>query len=84
MNVVARKSWSVRDNLAGLLAEHEDGREVVLEISLTGIKVTEQQQVMMTHPLKRISYATCDPIRGSVLASLIVLSEYTNFSLYYI
>ena len=32
-----------------------------MEISLTGIKVTEQQQVMMTHPLKRISYATCDP-----------------------
>ena len=61
MNVVARKSWSVRDNLAGLLAKDEDGMEVVLEISLTGIKVTEQQQVMMTHPLKRISYATCDP-----------------------
>ena len=50
-------------NLSVLRAGYDHGKDVLLEISLQAITVTstECHQVIMSHPLKRISYATCDP-----------------------
>ena len=62
VDVVGRRSWSLGDNLGELVSDkEEEGKQVMLEISLSGITVTEQQEVIMAHSLKRISYATCDP-----------------------
>ena len=64
VDVLARKSDSIRDNLNVLKAGYNAGCDVLLTISLTGITVTSgssHQAVIMTHPIKRISYATCDP-----------------------
>ena len=62
VDVVGRRSWSLGDNLGELVSDKEEEvKEVMLEISLSGITVTEQQEVIMAHSLKRISYATCDP-----------------------
>merc|ERR1719481_1063234 len=63
VDVVSRKTSSIRSNLSVLRAGYEDGKDVLLEISLQSITVTstECQEVIMSHPLKRISYATCDP-----------------------
>ena len=74
MDVVSRKTSSIRSNLSVLRAGYEDGKDVLLEISLQSITVTstECQEVIMSHPLKRISYATCDP--ASCLFSFMSLS----------
>ena len=63
VDVLARKSSSIRDNLAVLKAGYNHGKDILLNISLRGITVysSEHQAVMMTHPLKKISYTTCDP-----------------------
>ena len=61
--LAVHKSDSIRDNLAVLKAGYNHGKDILLDISLTGITVTayEHQAVIITHPLKMISYATCDP-----------------------
>ena len=63
VDVLARKSSSIRDNLAVLKAGYDQGKDILLNISLRGITVSssDHHAVMMTHPLKNISYATCDP-----------------------
>ena len=63
VDVLAHKFSSIRDNLAVLKTGYNHGKEILLDISLRGITVSssDQQAVIMTHPLKNISYATCDP-----------------------
>ena len=63
VDVLTRKSSSILDNLSVLTAGYNHGRDILLDISLTGISVTSSphQAVIMTHPLKMISYATCHP-----------------------
>ena len=63
IDVLTRKTSSIRENLSVLKAGYNHGRDILLDISLTGITVTssQHQAVIMTHPLKMISYATCHP-----------------------
>ena len=46
-----------------LQAGYNHGEEVLMSISLQRVTVTSvgSSRVLMSHPLKRISYATCDP-----------------------
>ena len=62
VDVLARKTSSMGSNLPVLRAGYDHGKDVLLEILLQVITVssTECHQVIMSHPLKRISYATCD------------------------
>ena len=63
VDVLARKTSSMGSNLSVLRAGYDHGQDVLLEISLQAITVTSSEchQVIMSHSLKRISYATCDP-----------------------
>ena len=58
-----RKSSSIQNNLAALKSGYNNGKDVFLDISLEGITVTssQHQTVIMSHSLRNISYATCDP-----------------------
>lgn len=46
-----------------LQAGYNHGEDVVVAVSLAKVSVTSSvsRAVIMSHPLKRISYATCDP-----------------------
>lgn len=63
VELMLRKSSSIQNNLATLKAGYNNGKDVILDISLHGITVTSAQHrsVIMSHTLKNISYATCDP-----------------------
>ena len=63
MELMLRKSSSIKNNLDALKAGYNNGKEAFLDISLEGITVTtsQHQKVIMSHPLRNISYATCDP-----------------------
>ena len=72
VDVLARKTSSMGSNLPVLRAGYDHGKNVLLEISLQAITIssTECHQVIMSHPLKRISYGTCDLV--SCLFSLML------------
>ena len=72
VDVLARKTSSMGSNLPVLRAGYDHGKNVLLEISLQAITIssTECHQVIMSHPLKRISYGTCDLV--SYLFSLML------------
>ena len=80
VDVLARKTSSMGSNLPVLRAGYDHGKNVLLEISLQAITIssTECHQVIMSHPLKRISYAICDLASCLCHAVLVVAGGLTR------
>ncbi|KAF0308386.1 SH2 domain-containing protein 5 [Amphibalanus amphitrite] len=60
------RSEYVRSTIHKLQVPTAGTKPVLLIVSLEGIKVCgpEGKEIYMSHALRRISYATCDPSRG--------------------
>ena len=62
----ATRSEYVRSTIHKLQVPTAGTKSVLLAVSLEGINVCvpEGKEIYMSHALRRISYATCDPTRG--------------------